>query len=99
MQTSNPKYFSKRIVSCTCIINGINTYVFLPQLFELLRQTSTTHLIVFILFKLFYQVIPTKNKFKHTGILIRLKTEQKQFQWYPNCENIHKSNKNKINKI
>lgn len=40
-----------------------------------------------------------KNKFIHTGILIRLKTEQKQFQWYPNCENIHKSNKNKINKI
>lgn len=33
------------------------TLVFLPQLFELLRQTSTTHLIVFILFKLFYQVI------------------------------------------
>lgn len=65
MQTSNPKYFSKRHSlfkhACTCIINGINTYVFLPQLFELLRQTSTTHLIVFILFKLFYQVIPTKT--------------------------------------
>lgn len=60
-------------------INGFNTYVFLPKLFELFRQSSTTHLIVFILFKLFYQVIPTKNKIIHTCtlILLNLLKEQK----------------------